>query len=414
MSDVAFGPLIDGVRFGIRRPKPEFESGSTVSLEVVCENRGAQPVRVFGFAQNYPRSLRVSPPKPHRPYMRVSFADAAVLHPPEAFVTVGPGEWAVTGLDLSFVFDRRGAGLVDVVFAYDPVRAGGWVEPFMPPTGVEALTGQVTLVITGARSLRENGVDERLEAKLDELLQGDDPAFRETLRRLGKGGLAFAARRVARIEASGVEASAGFRALTTLALLGPESLDAIEAAREDMPHAAASLRFADRWLRHRFGFPPPPEDMPFITALGQVAEQPAMRGNFLLVWQPYDLPIHGTRRVDLLGSGEAIVSIRPPGAPHATTSRTALTPSEMQGLLTALRQEGIWLFEPLRKVGLPDEPRPTLEIQLALGEPFVRRIGAWNGEWRQGPAAAVADYLDRMFDPTSRPSLASIRPRNRG
>jgi hypothetical protein len=53
-------------------------------------------------------------------------------------------------------------------------------------------------------------------------------------------------------------------------------------------------------------------------------------------------------------------------------------------------------LRPLRPQGLPDEPRPALELQLALGENFTRRIAMWNGEWRQGPAFRLADILDRL------------------
>ncbi len=143
-----------------------------------------------------------------------------------------------------------------------------------------------------------------------------------------------------------------------------------------------------------------------MTMLERVAAQPAMRGNLLLVWQPCDLAIHGTRRVDLLGSGDAIVSVRAPGEAHARSARTLLSAAEMHGLLTRLLRDAVWLVRPLREYGLPDEPRPTLELQLALGEPFVRRIAAWNGEWRQGPAAEIADTLDRLFEPAARSSLA--------
>jgi len=217
MSDVLFGPPVGDVRFGLRKPKLELESGSSIVLELLCENRSTQPIRVFGFAHAYPRSLRVSPPKPHRPYIRVSFGDTNVLHPPEAFVTLGPGEWAVTGIDLSFAFDRQGTGSFSVAFAYDPVRAGGRNASFEPPKDVEATTAVVEVVVSGARSLRDHGVDQTTESKLDELLYRDDPLLHEMLARLGDGGLAYAARRVARIESSPADASAGFAALATLA-----------------------------------------------------------------------------------------------------------------------------------------------------------------------------------------------------
>lgn len=409
MSDVTFGEAIGGVRFGVRRPKLEFEAGSTIVLEIVCENRSTEPVRIFGFAGNYPRSLRVSPPKPARPYIRVSFGDTAVLHPPEAFITLAPGEWAVTGLDLSFAFDRRGVGLWPIAFAYDPIRGSGRTAPFTPPPGSEMMTPVIEIAITGPRSLREHGIDAEREAALDRMLHDDDPRLLDSLRAHGPGGLAFAARRLARIGASGSEAHAGFRALASLALLGPSAVSAVAEARTDMPHADACFRVADRWLRHRFGESPSSADLPFASMLEQLADQPEMRGNFLLVWQPCDLAIHGTRRVDILGSGDAIISIRPPSSSMATTTRTMLTPAEMHGLLLRLRRDAVFLMEPMRELGLPDEPRPTLEIQLAIGEPFARRIAAWNGEWRQGPLASLTDYLDRLFDPHQRASLASVR-----
>lgn len=406
MSDVAFGETQGGVRFGLRRPSRELEAGSNIVLEIVCENRSSEPVRIFGFAMGYPRALRVSPPKEKRPYIRVSFGDTSVLHPPEAFVTIPPGEWAVTGLDVSFAFDRRGVGLWPIAFAYDAVRGTGRIAPFSPAPGTELSTAVVEIAISGPRSLRQHGIDEAREADLERMLQDGEPRLLDALAYHGEGGLAFAARRISRISASGVDSRIGFRALAMLARLGPKAIAAVAEARVDMPHAEAAFRFADRWLRHRLGESPAEADMPFVTMLERLADQPEMRGNFLLVWQPCDLAIHGTRRVDVLGSGDTIVSIRPPGATIAATTRTMLTSAEMQGLLLHLRREAVHLIEPMREHGLPDEPRPTLEVQLALGDPFIRRIAAWNGEWRQGPAASLADYLDRLFDPAKRSSLA--------
>jgi hypothetical protein len=68
----------------------------------------------------------------------------------------------------------------------------------------------------------------------------------------------------------------------------------------------------------------------------------------------------------------------------------------------------MWLLRPLRKVGFPDEPRPALEVQLALGEPYTRRVAMWNGEWRQGPGFRIADMLDRLAAQV-RPSVMPTR-----
>ena len=141
--------------------------------------------------------------------------------------------------------------------------------------------------------------------------------------------------------------------------------------------------------------------------LERIIEQPDSRGNFLLTWTSVDSEIHGTRRLQILGNGDRVVTGRPPGSPTLSTRRSKLSMMHMQTLVQALRYAAVWLLRPLREHGLPDEPRPNLEIQLALGEPFVRNIAMWNGEWRLGPAASLADLLDRL----SQDALPdSIRP----
>ncbi len=395
-SDAAWGAPSHGVRFALRAPAGALEAGSTIQLELICENKGLTPVWLFGFVKRYPRSLRVSPPKPDRPYIRVSFGDVNVLHAPEAFVRLDPGTTARTGLDLSFAFDRRGAGTFAVAFAYEPVRAAGMVRPWQARDGSVPLTGIADVTIERARALREAGVDAPTESALDSLLVAGDPSTVERLRLLGRGGTVYAARRVARVVAGGSEAALGWRALDALELLGAESVSAIHAAREELPHAAAALDFARDWLEFRLGKSASDVDLPFVTALTQLVEQPDRRGNFVLSWSPYDSPIHGGLRMELFGNGDRIVVVRPPGQAVPSTRRTLLGPMLMLSMLEALLMSGVWLLRPLRVQGLPDEPRPALELQLALGENFSRRISMWNGEWRQGPAAHLADILDRL------------------
>ncbi len=393
---VVWGNAVQGVRFGLRAPEAALEAGSTIQLQLVCENLGLVPVWLFGFVKRYPRALRVSPPKPDRSYIRVSFGDVNVLHPPEAFVRLEPGSTATTGLDLSFAFDRRGAGTFSVAFAYDPVRAAGMVRPWAAPAGATPMTGVAALTIERARSLREAGIDAATEAALDTLLASGDPSTVERLRALGPGGAVYAARRVARVVAGGSEAALGWRALDALELLGSTSRAAIRGAREEVPHAAAALEFADDWLGFRLGEPPREADLPFVTELGQLVEQPDRRGNFVLSWSAYDSPVHGALRMEIFGNGDRIVVVRPPGQAVPATRRTSLGAMHMKALLESLALSGAWLLRPLRAQGLPDEPRPALEIQLALGETFTRRIAMWNGEWRQGPAFRLADMLDRL------------------
>ncbi len=391
-----WGEPSQGVRFALRAPAEALEAGSTIQLELICENAGLVPVWLFGFVKRYPRSLRVSPPKPDRPYIRVSFGDTNVLHAPEAFIRLEPGATATTGLDLSFAFDRRGAGQFHVAFAYEPVRAAGMVRPWQSRDGKVPLTGIAEVTIERARALREAGVDAATEAALDSLLVAGDPSTVERLRSLGRGGAVYAARRVARVVAGGSEAALGWRALDALELLGQDSLVALQGARDELPHAASALDFARDWLAFRFGSSPNENDLPFVTALQQLVEQPDRRGNFVLSWSAYDSPVHGALRMELFGNGDRIVVVRPPGQAVPSTRRTLLPPRHMLAMLETLLISGAWLLRPLRPQGLPDEPRPALEIQLALGENFTRRIAMWNGEWRQGPAFRLADILDRL------------------
>lgn len=140
MSDVAWGAPIEGVRFGIQAVAP----GEPLILPCFVENQTGASIFVFGWNTSYPRSLRVSPPKPHRPYVRVSFTDTNVLHPPDGFLKVAPGQFAETTLDVSFALDLSVVGAVDLAFAYDPVKAQvitGWT----PPEGATAITSLISL-----------------------------------------------------------------------------------------------------------------------------------------------------------------------------------------------------------------------------------------------------------------------------
>ncbi|MCS6798577.1 MAG: hypothetical protein NZ898_08600 [Myxococcota bacterium] len=397
MTAVAWGDPVEGVRFGLRAPQ-EAEAGGSIVLELVCENRSTEPIALFGFRAGYPRALRLSPPRPQRPYLRIAFADTAVLHPPDAFLRLAPGGQASTGLDVSWAFDRRGAGRWPVVFVYEPVRAAGGLRPWSPSGEGEARTGLAELVVTRARSLREAGIDEALEADLDAAMLRGDPDVVERLRAAGPGGLLLAARRVGRIVASGSESILGWRALDALGLLGPPALEAIARCREELPHAATAYDYAADWLASRQGHPTPTQHMPFVTMLERLVDDPSARGNFLLGWTPLEGPQHGTRRLQLLGTGEWLLSSRPPGAPVISTRRGRVSERQMQALLLAMRYAAVWLLRPLREQGLPDEPRPALEVQLALGDPYCRRVALWNGEWRHGPAATLADLLDRLCD----------------
>jgi hypothetical protein len=405
MSDdttIAWGGGISGVRFGLRTPKGPVEAGASLVVELVCENRSPTPTWVFGFRPGYPRSLRVSPPKHGRPWIRVSFGDVNVLHPPEAFTKVPPGGRITTGLDLSFAFDRRGAGEFALAFVYDPVRGAAGMRAWHPPDNGSASSGMAHLVVTRARSLESSGIGADLEKELDVLLLGGDPSLVERLRALGPGGLRYAARRVARVLSHGSEAVAGWRALDALELLGSTSLAAVAEQMVELPHASEALGFAHEWLSFRLGEGDGSTHLPFVTMLDELIRQPDRRGNLVLSWTAYDSPVHGSSRMEVFGNGDRIVVVRPAGATVPSTRRTMLTPMHMQALLESIRYSGMWLLRPLRREGLPDEPRPALEVQLALGEQFTRRVAMWNGEWRQGPGFRLADLLDRL--------AAQVRP----
>ena len=403
MADVAWGSAQQqqqqqqqGVRFGLRPPPDEVEAGGSITLELYCQNLSDQPVWLFGFTPGYPRALRVSPPNADRDWIRVSFGDRNVLHPLEAFTRLLPGATMTTPLDLSFAFDRRGAGRWEVAFAYDPVKAGGRLAVWEPADGVEARTATTALLVVTARGLAETGIDEETELRLDAALIRSGPDVLDVLRQHGRGGSIFAARRVARILSGGIESIVGWNALSALLRMGDEGSDALDEVRPTIPHAEAAYAFARNWIRHRLGGPPIPEDLPFVTMLDRVIEQADQRGNFLLSWTAVDSPVHGTRRLEVLGRGERLITLRLPSDPAPTTRRSTLSPPQMQGLVTAIRDAAVWLLQPLRAEALPDEPRPSLEIQLALGAPFQRRIAMWNGEWRQGPAGPLAELLDRL------------------
>jgi hypothetical protein len=394
MSSVSFGPPVSGVRFGLRPPPNEVTSGGPIAIELVCENQGLTPVWVFGFKEKYPRALRVSPPKPDRPWVRVSFGDVNVLHPPDAFTRLSPGESLSTWLDLSFAFDRRGAGVFPIVFVYDTIRGMGGFRAYAPEGG--ASTGTASLVVERAASLREAGIDARLEQELDSLILAGDPSAVERLRQLGAGGAAYAARRVARILGTGSDTLLGWKALDALEVLGAGGIEAVRRAKDDMPHAATALSFAEEWIAFRLGAQPSAQHLPFVTALEAIIAQPDRRGNFVLSWTAYDSPVHGSSRMEIFGNGDRIVVVRPAGQNVPSTRRTLLGPMHMNALLETLLYSGVWLMRPLRAVGMPDEPRPALELQLALGEPYIRKISMWNGEWRQGPGFRMADLLDRL------------------
>jgi hypothetical protein len=252
------------------------------------------------------------------------------------------------------------------------------------------------LDVIGSRSLRDAGVDEELERELDHALVMGDSELPDRLRRIGLGGALFAARRVARALSPNAEATVGWRALETLAGLGAIGRRALHTTREELPHAERALAVADEVLAHRAGEPPGQRDLPFITMLDRVIDQPEMRGNFLLSWTPYDSPVHGLRRIEILGNGEMLTTTRAPGEDANTTRRGRLGGTAFDSLLYSLRGGAPWILRPVREVGMPDEPRPTLQIELALGDPFSRRITMWNGEWRMGPGATLAEALDRI------------------
>lgn len=394
MSETQWGSPHEGVRFGLRTPSVA-EAGGSILVGLLCQNTGQNPVRVFGFNPAYPRALRVSPPKADRPYIRVSFGDLNVLHPLDAFSTLQPGETLETALDLSFAFDRRGTGSWPLAFAYDPVRTGAQFGAYKG--GDEApLTPVVSLLVSYSRSLRDAGIDEATEAKLDAALYAGEARLLDLLRHHGAGGVAFAARRVARVLSPGAESVSGWRALDALALLGPGALEAVQVARDEIPHAEPALAFAARWLGFRHGALPEPHDLPFVTMLERIVQEPGTRGNLLVGWTGVDSAIHGLRRVQIFGNGERIVTSREPSETFNRTRRTMLRPHEMQAVVEAIRSSAVWLAVPLREQGLPDEPRPVFEVQLGMGAPFCRQVSMWNGEWRHGPASNLADLLDRL------------------
>lgn len=332
-----------------------------------------------------------------------------MLHAPDAFVRLRPGQTVSTVLDLSFAFDRRGIGRWPIAFGYDSVRASGGVRTWAPPGGASSagLSGVTQLLVTAPRSLRDAGIDEATELALDDALLRGDADLLDRLRAM-PGGAVYAARRAARVLSAGGEATIGWRAMDVLTRLGEPGIVAAERAIDDLPHAIPALAFAVAWALHRLGRQPPPEHLGFVTMLGELIEQPDRRGNFLLSWTPYDSPIHGELRLQIFGSGDAVVVSRGPNENVPTTRRIRLNAMQMLALLEALRYSAVWLLGPLRERGMPDEPRPALEVRLGLGDAFVRQIAAWNGEWRQGPSAQLADLLDRLC--AGNASRDSVRP----
>ncbi len=390
---IEWGEPSHGLRFGLSAPK-EPEAGGSVVLTLHVENVGEAKQMVFGFQPAYPRSLRVSPPKRDRDWIRISFGDTRVLHSLDAFMTIAPGERIETSLDLSFAFDRRGAGRWQLAFAYDPVRAMGRFRPYLPNAPVP--TPIITLDVAHPHALDEVGIAADDEQGLDEaLLRGSDRLL-EALEGRGEAGAAFAARRVARLLAPSSESTIGWRALDALSLMGESGLQAIRQAREHLPHAALAMAFAEEWLAHRLNHPAPQHHLPFLQTLKRVIDEPGHRGNFLMTWTSTDSAIHGLRKIQVLGDGDTIVTIRPPTQDVPISRRSRLAPMEMQALCEMLLYGCVWLLRPLREIALPDEPRPTLELQLALGDPFSRYVAMWNGEWRLGPGAPLAEMLDRL------------------
>jgi hypothetical protein len=326
----------------------------------------------------------------------VSFADSNVLHPPDAFTRLLPGALVTAGLDLSFAFDRRGAGRWPISFAYETVRAAGGLAAFAPPGGTLE-SGVAELVVTTSRSLREAGIDEALENALDEALLAGNADLVDRVRALGTGGTAFLVRRIARILSTGAEATIGWRALDVLSLLGREGANAARLAIDELPHAAPALEYATGWTRYRAGSPPDAEHAPFVAKLDELIASPEARESFVLSWAPHDSLVHGARRLEIFGDGTALVTRRLPGeASVPTTRKTRLDEGQLTALLSSLRYAAVWLLRPLRERGMPDEPRPALEVQLTVGDPFARRVTMWNGEWREGPARHLADLLDRV------------------
>lgn len=398
MSKIIWGPVVDGVRFGIATPDTEVEAGGTISLQLACSNQSERPVHVFGFRADYPRSLRVSPPKADRTYIRVTFADSNVLHPPDAFVMLSRGATITTDLDLSFVFDQRGAGRWPLAFAYTPVRATGGFPTLMPPPE-GASTGVCELVVTLSRSLRASGIDAGSEANLDTALLSNDPMLPNMLRAYGDGGAAFLARRIARVLSPGAEATIGWRAFHALGRMGQPGIEAATRARDEVPHAAPALDVAIAWTQHLMGHSPSEEHLPFATQLEQLIHQPEARGNFMLSWTAYDSPIHGSRRVELMGNGQRVITTRGTSDDFASVSRSTLGETHVRTVLEALRGAAVWSLVPLRQRALPDEPRPSLDVRVALGKQFHRQVALLNGEWRNGPSAFLANLLDRLSDP---------------
>jgi hypothetical protein len=405
MNDVRWGAPYEGVRFGLRPPAVA-EAGGSILVGLLCHNVGNAPVRMFGFHPAYPRALRVSPPKADRPYIRVSFGDVNVLHPLDAFSVLAPGATLETSLDLSFAFDRRGTGTWQLAFAYDAVRTGAHFVAYRG--GDEAPQSPVVdLLVSYSRSLRDAGIDEATEAKLDGALYAGEARLLDLLRHHGAGGVAFAARRVARVLSPGAESIAGWNALDALALLGPQAIDAVTVAREEIPHADRALAFAARWLAFRHGSMPDPYDLPFVTMLDRIVEEPATRGNLLVGWTGVDSAIHGLRRVQIFGNGERIVTSRDPGSEFSRTRRTMLRPHEMQALVEAIRHSAVWLAAPLREQGLPTSRGPRSRCSSASAGPSVGRCpcgtasGAavrrrtWPSSWIGWPATTSASPCRR-------------------
>lgn len=396
MTAPAWGPPVGGVRFGLVGPGHPVEAGGHIPMTVHVENNGASPIFVYGFNPQFERSLNVSGPTSTRPHMRVSFGLPGVAHPPEAFAWLVPGTGMSAPLDLSAAFDQRPKGTWPVAFGYDPVAATSDIEPWLPST--EAASGTVPVVIHRARSLVDAGLDPDTENGLHaQLAANSEVAFADTLKRHGAGVAIFAARKLSRVLAPGPEAIPGWRALDALCSWDDRTgLDAIAQVRAELPHATAALDLAADFIAHRAGGAPPGDHLPFTSLLERCMHDPSARGNLVVCWEPYDSAVLGRKVIVIRGHGGAMVTSRRPNEARPSTVQKTLTEPQMRELLHTMGAAAIWLLRPLRDRGLPEEPRPTLEVQLGLGMPFRRTVTLWDGEWRHGPARDLAELLDRL------------------
>jgi hypothetical protein len=385
MNDVRWGAPYEGVRFGLRPPAVA-EAGGSILVGLLCHNVGNAPVRMFGFHPAYPRALRVSPPKADRPYIRVSFGDVNVLHPLDAFSVLAPGATLETSLDLSFAFDRRGTGTWQLAFAYDAVRTGAHFVAYRG--GDEAPQSPVVdLLVSYSRSLRDAGIDEATEAKLDGALYAGEARLLDLLRHHGAGGVAFAARRVARVLSPGAESIAGWNALDALALLGPAGHRRRQrgARRDPARRPGAGVRRALARVPARVAAGPVRPALRHHAGAHRRraghARQPAGGLDGRGLGHPRPAPGADLRQRrahrDLARPG---LRVQPHAPHHAAPARDA----GLGGGHPAQRRVA---GRSAARARPPDEPRPAFEVQLGIGGPFSRQVSMWNGEWRRGPSS---------------------------